>query len=249
MTQICDKINEGDVIAVGDIHATWEPYRQFLDWVEGTQAVVVLLGDLIDRGKEDLRVLGPTHDRLQAPENFGLQGFHALMGNHEWMFLEAARDEFGPFRTTTVEWLNNGGNHLACWEMAERHGDWLAQLPFYLTIGETLFIHAGLFPGNDPQKHRPRRDGRLSTALLWIRGPFLPLGPQFEKWNPRLKRVVHGHTPTIFEEHNRKNNLGFAPVVTKDRVNIDTGACFKSDPEGFLTAYNVTQNTFKFFHK
>lgn len=247
MTRLCDKINEGDVIAVGDIHATWEPYRQFLDWVEGTQAVVVLLGDLIDRGKDDIKVLDATRDRLQAPEDFGLWGFHALAGNHELLFRNAAREDFGPYRTATVEWFRNGGNHKACWEMAERHLDWITQLPTYLTIGDTLFIHAGLFPGNDPKE--TLKEGHPED-LLWIREPFLRFGPQFEKWNPKLKRVVHGHTPTIFEEYNRENDLGFAPVVTKDRINIDTGACFtKMDPKGFLTAYNVTQNTFKFFHK
>lgn len=246
--KVCETIHPGDLIALGDVHGQAEHFFRFLSWVDNTRARVVLLGDLIDRSSSlrgDLLVLDETKHRLDDPEKFGLESFHALMGNHEWMFLGAAREDFGPYRTATTEWLGNGGNHLACWEMAERHGNWLAELPFYLTIGENLFIHAGLFPGHDPQKIL--HDGHPED-LLWIREPFLRLGPQLEKWNPRIKKVVHGHTPTIFEEYNKQNDLGFAPVVTKDRVNIDTGACFtKNDPQGFLTAYNVTQNTFKFF--
>lgn len=245
MIEICHKVEPGDVIAVGDIHATWEPYRQFLDWVEGTQAVVVLLGDLIDRGKEDLVVLEETRQRLEEPEKFGLEAFYAIKGNHEEMFLNAAFDGIAPFRTTTLEWLNNGGNFEDKFEMIDNHAYWLRQLPVYLIIGDTLFIHGGIFPGKDPAL---ALEENRADDLLWMREPFLRFGPQFERWNPKLKRVVHGHTPTVFEEYNRENDLGFAPVVMEDRVNIDTGACFKGE-EGFLTAYNVTQNTFKFFHK
>lgn len=246
MTQTEREINPGDVIAVGDIHATWETFRQFLDWVEGTQAVVVLLGDMVDRGKEDLKVLDAVRDRLQDPGTYGLQAFYALMGNHEKLFLNAAQVDFGPFRTESVDWIKNGGNIRDAWKLTDNHAEWIAKLPIYMVIGDTLFIHAGTFPGHDPRK--TIEEGK-TDALLWMREPFLRFGPQFEKWNPNLKKVVHGHTPTIFEDFNEENDLGFAPVVTKDRVNIDTGACFTTDPPGFLTAYNVTQNTFKFFHK
>lgn len=232
-----------DVIAVGDIHATYEPYRQFLDWVEGTQAIVVVLGDMIDRGKEDLIVLECTRIRLENPERYGLGGFYALRGNHEQMFLNAAFDGIAPFRTTTLEWLKNGGNFEDMFEMVDLHAEWLWKLPIYMTIDDTLFIHAGVFPGQDPAK--TVGNGKVED-LLWVREPFLRFGPQFEKWNPNLKRVVHGHTPTCFETHNKEKELGFAPVVTEDRVNIDTGACFGD--EGHLTAYNVTQNTFHHFY-
>lgn len=247
--KVCETIHPGDIIALGDVHGQAEHFFRFLSWVDNTRARVVLLGDLIDRSSSlrgDLLVLDETKHRLDDPEKFGLESFHALMGNHERLFLGAAKEDFGPYRTATIEWLRNGGNHRACGEMAEKHLDWLASLPVYLTIGDTLFIHGGIFPGKDPVKTLEERG---ADDLLWMREPFLRLGPQFEKWNPCLKKVVHGHTPTIFEEHNKENDLGFAPVVTKDRVNIDTGACFTTDPPGFLTAYNVTQNTFKFFHK
>lgn len=244
MIEICERIDPGDVIAVGDIHATWGPYRQFLDWAEGSQAVVVLLGDLIDRGGEDLVVLEATRQRLEDPEKFGLGNFHVLKGNHEEMFLTAAFDGIAPFRTSTLVWLENGGNFRDKFEMIDNHSGWLWRLPVYMTIGDTLFIHGGIFPGKDPAVTVEERG---SDPLLWMREPFLRFGPEFEKWNPRLKKVVHGHTPTIFEEG--CYDLEFTPVIKNDRTNIDTGAWYQGQPKGFLTAYNVTQNTFKFFHK
>lgn len=225
---LCESIQPGDIIAVGDIHATWEPYRQFLAWVEGTGATVVILGDMIDRGKEDLAVLEATQDRLLDPEKYGLAGFQAVLGNHERMFLDVVDQGLGPYRTTTIEWLANGGN-LAEFDAMETHAEWIRNLPIYITIGDCLFVHAGLHPGHDPQD--AIKDRRVDQ-LLWMRKPFLRLGPQFEKWNPNLKRVVHGHTPVDF------------PDLQKDRINIDTGACYD---DGYLTAYNVTQNNFKFF--
>jgi hypothetical protein len=51
-----NKIQPGDVVALGDIHATWPLFEQFLDWVKDSQATVVLLGDMCDRGGGDLKV-------------------------------------------------------------------------------------------------------------------------------------------------------------------------------------------------
>lgn len=225
---VCNHINPGDIVAVSDIHATWSPYKQFLDWVQGTDATVVVLGDIVDRGEEDIAVLEATRDRLLDPENFGLSGFHVVMGNHEALFLKVVEEEFQPFRTSTLDWNANGGNIRAFLEM-EPHAEWIRELPVYMVIGETLFIHGGLFPGHDPKEAIVQRK---TQELLWMRQPFLKQGPKFKRWNPNLKKVVHGHTPVK------------EPEVKRDRVNIDTGACYK---DGYLTAYNVTQNTFKFF--
>lgn len=43
-------IEPGDIIAVGDIHARYDLFEEFLNHVRGSQATVILLGDIIDRG-------------------------------------------------------------------------------------------------------------------------------------------------------------------------------------------------------
>lgn len=228
-----DTIKQGDVIALGDVHATWEPYRQFLEWVDQTGAVVVLLGDLIDRGGEDMKVLNATRDRLLDPEGYGLGNFHVLRGNHEKMFLDAAWP--AGYRL----WAENGGNRRDYENMVLGHEEWINKLPVFITIGETLFIHGGTFPGHDPQK--AVLEGK-TDSLLWMRDPFLRMGPKLKDWTQTIKKVVHGHTPVVFEYGGKERT----PVVKGDRVNIDTGAYSK---EGCLTAYNVTQNTFQQFFK
>jgi serine/threonine protein phosphatase 1 len=232
-----NKIQPGDVVALGDIHATWPLFEQFLDWVKDSQATVVLLGDMCDRGGGDLKVLQQVKRLLDDPEGWGLQALYALMGNHEKMFLDAMEDPFG---SSYVLWVQNGGNYDQVGDMEREHKEWVRNLPLYMTIGDTLFIHAGVYPGHDPAKLIAEGRG---DALLWIRQPFLTYGPEFEGWNPRLKKVVHGHTPTNFEEPPQDH----LPGVKGQRGNIDTGAFVKM--KGRLTAYNATQNTFHQFSR
>ena len=219
-------VNPGDVIAVGDIHGRLDLLDVFLDSVRKTQATVVLLGDLIDRGPDDLGVLERVEKLLEEPEAWGLEAAYALRGNHEQMFLDACEG------FDVDVWFNNGGNYLGLNQLS-LHSNWIRNLPIYLTVGDTLFMHAGVFPGVDPAESVEA--GKIES-LVWVRQPFMTVGPQLEKWTDKLKRVVHGHTP-FFE----KDLLGQVNVSQKgDRVGIDSGAYFT----GVLTSYNATQNTF-----
>lgn len=218
-------INPGDVIAVGDIHARYDLLAEFLEFVQGSQACVIMLGDIIDRGGDDVKVLNVVSSLLKEPEAIGLSNFFCLMGNHEGMFVDAM---VGDGMQWTL-WLQNGGNFEDYSEMQD-HLEWLAELPIYMTVGDTMFTHAGIVPGRDPYELVDR--GKVDT-LLWMREPFLSRGPEFEKWNPDLKQIVFGHTPKIGEGEGQ-------PYTIPDGICIDTGSFFT----GVLTAYNVTQQTF-----
>ena len=221
-------IKAEDIIAVGDIHGRYDLFEKFLDHVKGTDAHVVLLGDLIDRGPDDSKVLQKARELEESPESFGLANFFVLMGNHEAMFVDAMTGDGADLQL----WLNNGGNFEDMPDLVE-HVEWVAQLPVYLTIGDTMFIHAGVHPGQDPFK---TANSDKWQNLVWMREPFLTIGPQFDKWTDKLKRVIHGHTP-FFEDA----QLGQVNVSRSgDRIGIDTGAYFT----GVLTSYNVTRNTF-----
>lgn len=218
-------ISPGDVIAVGDIHGRYDLLEQFLEGVQGSLACVILLGDIIDRGGDDVKVLNVVSSLLKEPEAIGLSNFFCLMGNHEAMFVDAV---IGTGEQWSL-WLHNGGNFEQYGEMQD-HLEWIAELPVYMTVGDTLFIHAGIVPGRDPYELVDK--GKVDT-LLWMREPFLSRGPEFEKWNPELKQVIFGHTPK-FEEGEG------LPYTIPDGICVDTGAYFTD----VLTAYNVTKQTF-----
>ena len=218
-------ISPGDVIAVGDIHGRYDLLEQFLEDVQGSLACVILLGDIIDRGGDDTKVLNVVSSLLREPDLIGLSNFFCLMGNHEAMFVDAVTGTGDQWNL----WLHNGGNFEQYGEMQE-HLEWLAELPVYMTVGDTLFTHAGIVPGRDPYELVDK--GKVDT-LLWMREPFLSRGPEFEKWNPELKQVVFGHTPKFGEGEG-------LPYTIPDGICIDTGAFFTN----CLTAYNVTKQTF-----
>jgi serine/threonine protein phosphatase 1 len=225
MTNYDNTISPGDVIAVGDIHGRLDLLDVFLEKVRDTGATVILLGDLIDRGTDDLGVLERVEKLLEEPEAWGLEAAYALRGNHEQMYLDACEG----FDVGT--WANNGGKYLEL-EQLSLHSNWIRNLPIYMVVGDTMFIHAGVFPGVDPADNL---EGRVER-LVWIREPFMTVGPQLEKWTNKLKRVVHGHTPFFEDEQ-----LGQVNVSQKgDRIGIDSGAYFTD----ILTSYNSTQNTF-----
>jgi serine/threonine protein phosphatase 1 len=161
----------------------------------------------------------------EDPEFAGLSNVFCLKGNHEDLFVKAITGTGDDWGT----WLHNGGNFEQFGELQE-HLEWFDELPIYMTIGDTLFVHGGLVPGRDP--YELVESGKEGT-LLWIREPFLSRGPEFEKWNPELKQVVFGHTPK-FEEGEG------LPYTIPDGICLDSGAYWT----GVLTAYNVTQGAF-----
>jgi serine/threonine protein phosphatase 1 len=223
-----DAIKPGDILAVGDLHARYDLLEKFIDRVRGTLAIVIFLGDIIDRGGEDLAVVNKIRHMTENPDDYGLSNVFCLMGNHEGMFVDAVQGSSSEF----ILWLNNGGNFEQYGEMQE-HLEWIADLPVYMTIGDTLFIHAGIYPGKDPFE---TINAGKTDNILWMREPFLSMGPRFEEWNPELKKVVFGHTPKLGVGEGK-------PYTIPEGICVDTGAYWT----GILTAYNVTQDVFHEF--
>jgi len=227
MTKLRKKVNAGDVVAIGDIHARYDVLAATLKWLNGTGARVILLGDLIDRGGEDMDVLNKVKELMDDPESAGLESFNVLMGNHERMFVDVVvgSETMWGYNSLTL-WVRNGGNLKQFEDMKANHYEWVKQLPIYMTVGDTMFIHAGVFPGHDPFE---QIKDKKTDNLLWMREPFLSLGPELHEWTAKIKKVVHGHTI-----------VGKDPDITKGRIGIDTGAVFS----GILTAYNATRDTY-----
>lgn len=220
--KLSDTISPGDVIAVGDIHGHLGLLTQFLDWVEGSGAHVVFLGDLIDRGPNDVEVLELVKSLIDSPSDFGLKQVDVLRGNHEQMMLDSQNSN-----EDLLLWIQNGAN-MSQHDKIELHREWVEKLPFYKVIGDTLFVHAGIRP-NVPMEQQDEDD------LIWIRLPFLNDTGDLSKVFPdgSVKRVVHGHSPI---------NPG-NPDIGEDRIGIDSGAYFS----GVLTAFNATESTFMQF--
>ena len=203
--------------AIGDIHGRLDLLERLLDLVEtdaaarGAAAKVLFTGDYVDRGPASRGVVA----RVMAGPRRAQDRFIPLRGNHDDLFVAAVtRGGVLPqwawtlYTHTlgsyglTVDRLRGGDAEL------RRHADYLASLPLTHDDGTFLFVHAGIRPGVPLDRQDPE-------DLTWIREEFLG----FAGTLPR--RVVHGHTI-----------MGDRPVVTPNRISIDTGA-YRS---GVLTA-------------
>ena len=197
-----------NIVAIGDVHGCYSLLVEKIKPLLDTQAEVIFLGDLIDRSPEpagDIQVLNFVREMQKHPEKLGLSKVTVLTGNHEQLFLQAV--ETGD--TELWEW--NGGK-LSLIQEAEKHIEWLKELPYYYVKGDYLFVHAGVKP-NVPLEEQTKQD------CTWIRDPFLNAEDHGLPYT-----VVHGHT------------IVSNPEIHPHRINIDTGAFHT----GNLTAINLT---------
>lgn len=186
---------------VGDVHGCADLYRKLETRIArkaqtlGQPVLVVLLGDMVDRGPESAALL----DHLTAPPPEGVQRL-ALMGNHEekmLAFLDAPaqhRDWLGWGGRETLASYGVYGDAERGFDLPEKrlrqmieasipteHGDWLRKLPVALNLGDRYFLcHAGIDPDKPLADQTPRN-------LMWARGMEAP--------PPSGVTVVHGHTP------------------------------------------------------
>lgn len=208
------------VYAIGDVHGRLDLLDRMLDQIDADGATapdlvkhIVYLGDYVDRGPHSSGVI----ERLAAgpPPGFGAI---PLKGNHEASMLEFLEDiRIGP------NWLTYGGTAtLASYHVPPPHADsppedlthaqemlrralppthraFLESLRTSVTIGDYVFVHAGVRPGVPLDRQR-------EDDLLWIREDFL------RSTADHGKMVVHGHT------------ISAEPEVRANRIGIDTGA-------------------------
>lgn len=205
--------------AIGDVHGCIDLLDKLLAEIEAdhrarpdARGLIVLLGDLIDRGPDSRGVI--ERASTLAPEGFRVI---ALAGNHEEILLRILHGESGQI----ADWLKFGGiETLASYgldgeEVArlapdqaqsrivaaipQAHRRYLGLLGDTFRFGDYLFVHAGIRPGIP-------LDAQSLHDLRWIREPFL------SDRRDHGMTVVHGHTISEGVEE------------VGHRIGIDTGA-------------------------
>lgn len=181
------------VYAVGDVHGCLPLYHRIEAAILadaarlGAAPVIILLGDMVDRGPQTAGLL----DLLTGPPRGELRRL-CLMGNHEAMmldFLAAPRADAAWLDCGGAATLASYGLTLAGDEPARRlrqrlaacipaaHRRFLSGLPLALRHGDWVLAHAG-FDAARPLDAQPR------AALLWGRSNTPP---------PAGLTLVHGH--------------------------------------------------------
>ncbi|WP_210272615.1 metallophosphoesterase family protein [Chthonobacter rhizosphaerae] len=208
--------DDASIYAVGDVHGCADLLHALEARIlqdaraRRTRALILYLGDLIDRGPDSAAVL----DHLSDQPDDGVERL-CLLGNHEAMLLDWLSDP------ADDGWLEHGGGEtlrsygvpvaflqaasarrradIVAAHLPRAHVDFLEALPLTVRTSRHLFVHAGVRPGVPLA-------AQTESDLLWIREPFLSRNHGLDL------PVVHGHTPTP------------EPTVLRHRIGIDTGA-------------------------
>ena len=188
---------------IGDLHGCYQQWIDFKDHIEeiDIDAKFILIGDILDRGPSVRRLLGWCRLNISANGKYQM-----IMGNHEY------------------EQIN--------WERNKNKLRFYQKLPFYkdITINGQRFIivHASL------PESMVKEDGSLKTFneitpseafdMVWSRSfrPFTAIPGAI---------LVHGHSPTIFEDSFRKGEFSGDKLGKVydlgNRYNVDCGAVYE----------------------
>lgn len=221
------------IYAIGDVHGCLDLLKRLEAQIVADAAdapgrkLIVMLGDLIDRGPASAQVL--DHVLARPPDGFERI---CLRGNHEAMMLAFIRDP----RHEAV-WLDNGGReallsyglpadtllrgvaprvleNLMASHIPSEHIEFLEGLPVLLDTPDALFVHAGLRPG-------VKLDAQSDDDLIWFRDNYE------SDYSGFGRPVVHGHMPRA------------EALVSPFRIAIDTGAYANAR----LTAVRIMPDT------
>jgi len=194
---------------IPDIHGCYSTFMALLGQIALTrQDELYILGDYIDRGRDSRNVI----ERIIALQSQGYR-IRPIMGNHELMLLNA-------ISSNSVEdndqWmLSGGGATLDSYhvdhpgKIDQKHIDFLASLPLFITTKTHVFVHAALdLTLEDPFSSKGY------DSMLWDRkcvGDFKKL---------EGKKIVAGHTPRNLDSIRSGLNTPF--------IQIDNG-CFRGN--------------------
>lgn len=196
------------IFAVGDIHGCYEKLKVLLERIpfDPVRDSFVFLGDYINRGADTRDVISFLLEfRRRCPS------CTFLLGNHEQALLEYERtgdiECVRILRGMKVEATlasYGSGSMSALRDLSfldPEHRAFLESLLPYQRVGDYLFVHAGVAPGETVESCS-------LESLLNIRMPFL----RHEGHSSYI--TIFGHTP--FE----------TPLVTPSKIGIDTGAVY-----------------------
>lgn len=183
-------------LIIGDIHGCYYTFSKLLKSWNKEQEVLVLVGNLIDRGNYSAKVVKKGMKLMHTYENIVI-----LKGNHEAELIQYIQEG------TNDNWTSQGGDlTLLDFEDAGIHYSdmlaWLMELPLYYETPHFMVTHAGITTTENPFLEA------AEDSVVWNRKALRNIG----------KLQIHGHTPLL------SNQAHYNP--RSNSWNIDTGAYY-----------------------
>ncbi len=215
----------GKIYVMSDIHGAYDRFCKMLDKLHLQQEdTLYILGDVLDRGPEPIRVV----QKLMEMPNAVL-----LAGNHEEMALscmplllnEITEETAAAFDEQSVEllgsWMENGGSTTirAFYDLDQDEREDVMDFLMDSELGADLLVegkrywlvHAGL---GKFAVGKSLEDYTLEE-LVWVR-------PDYNRAYFENTLVVSGHTPTQYIAENKRPGYIYKG---NNHIAIDCGAC------------------------
>lgn len=183
------------VYIMSDIHGCYDEFIEMLEKIDfKDEDTLYILGDVIDRGPEPIKVL----DYIMNHKNIEM-----ILGNHEFMMLDYFKEkEYGisskSFKYAKDLWLRNGGEITleklgeCSEEKINEYIEFIKNLPYFKVLeskkDKYLLVHAGISPYDLPLKENIQN--QTLDDLLWVRDDFLMSEKKLSF------TIIFGHTPT-----------------------------------------------------
>lgn len=217
------------IYCISDIHGEYEKYIALLEKIKFSENdKLYVLGDVIDRGKNPIKVL---QHMMKSPNIIPIAGNHEIMAINCLKFLKQnnTKVSFSKMMDSNmlnefVLWAGNGGN-TTLEEFQKLNDDekqdiieYIGEFSLYEEVETNgkkyILVHAGL--GNFlPEK---ALEEYSIDELVWER-------PDYSKTYFPDKYIISGHTPTQYIPENEKPGYIYK---SNNNIAIDCGAFFSS---------------------
>lgn len=213
------------IYVMSDIHGMYDKYAEMLKLIQlSEQDTLYILGDIVDRGTQSMKIL---QDMMKRPN------VKAIFGNHElmmadcigWLMQAITEESLADINETKLiklsDWMENGGHQtiqdFKTLSKREQNDivDYLMEFTAYeeITVNHQQYflVHAGLrnFEADKPLDEYDVND------FVWER-------PDWDIPYFTDKIVVVGHTPTQYIS-------GKSEIFIKNNfIAVDCGACFEN---------------------
>lgn len=213
---------------LSDPHGCYDEFLAALSHWDSENEILVVLGDLIDRGPDSLKIVQTLYDLKSVhPDRVII-----IKGNHDEMFVEWLLDipeeDLGFYYMnghdeTILSFYHHNkekykrdsrkqrGKHIRYNFMKELR--FLYDLPMYHETEHIIFVHAGIDLSLDNWRDETRE-------MNWIRNKFIYAS------KPAPKKTFFGHTPTALIRDEKDNHDIWISPTDKNKVGIDGGVVF-----------------------
>lgn len=217
------------IYCMGDVHGNYEGYAALLKKIHFSESdTLYTIGDIVDRGKESMKVL---LDMMMRPNVFPILGNHECMAYQclKWLSTDITKESLQKLDAEKLEaianWFANGGESTVqdfmklSKEQREQVMEYLGEFTLYEeveTAGRSfLLVHGGLA---DFSPDKPLEDYSVED-IVWSRCDYgLTYFPD--------KYLVTGHTPTRNIRHDLDEPMNDTVYMRNNHIALDCGSGF-----------------------